>query len=349
MIPAGVYRFNPNSRLGLCLGKPAFARMGVLVTDASPSSFVVGIDVAKDFLDVAAFPGELRERFANTLDGHARLIQLLSPYSVQLIVLEATGGYEQSLVAELAVAGLPVVVVNPRQVRDFARATGQLAKTDQLDALALARFGHSVQPEIRPLPDENSRQLQELLARRRQLVQMHTAENNRLQQARARLVRESIQSVLQLLQRQLEHIDEDLDQAIRHSPVWREAEQLLKSVPGIGDQTARTLIAELPELGRCSRQQVAALVGVAPLNRDSGRSRRRRTTWGGRATVRSALYMAALVASRHNPIIRSFYQRLLAAGKPKKLALTACMHKLLTILNAMLRTRSPWKIHLKST
>ena len=310
---------------------------------------MIGIDVAKDFLDVADFPGELRERFANTSDGHALLVQSLSRHSVQLIVLEATGGYERSLVAELAVAGLPVVVVNPRQVRDFARATGQLAKTDQLDALALARFGHSVQPEIRPLPDENSRQLQELLARRRQLVQMHTAENNRLQQARGRLVRQSIQSVLKLLQKQLEHIDEDLDQAIRHSPVWREAEQLLKSVPGIGNQTARTLIAELPELGRCSRQQVAALVGVAPINRDSGRFRGRRTTWGGRATVRSALYMAALVASRHNPIIRSFYQRLLAAGKPKKLALTACMHKLLTILNAMLRTRQPWKIHLPST
>lgn len=349
MIPAGSSRFNPNSRLGLCLGKPAFARMGVLVTDVSPSLVTIGIDVAKDFLDAACFPGELRERFANTPDGHALLLQLLSRHAVQLIVLEATGGYEQAVVAELAVAGLPVVVVNPRQVRDFARATGQLAKTDQLDALVLARFGHGVRPEIRPLPDENSRQLQELLTRRRQLVQMHTAENNRLQQARGRFVRQSIQSVLRLLQKELDRIDEDLDQAIRNSSVWRETEQLLKSVPGIGDQTARTLIAELPELGRCSRQQVAALVGVAPLNRDSGHFRGRRTTWGGRATVRSALYMAALVATRHNAVIRSFYQRLLAAGKPKKLALTACMHKLLTIFNAMLRTQQPWKNPLPST
>lgn len=340
LIPAGFLESNPNSRWGHC--EPAFARMGPLVSDHSKLP-TLGIDVAKDFLDLDVYPQPQPHRVPNTPEGWTRIVEFCRQQPVGVILLEASGAYERPLVAELAAAGLPVCVVNPRQVRDFARSLGRLAKTDRLDAAVLARFGYALEPEPRPLPDETTREFQDLLARRRQLVQMRTAELNRLQQARTARVRDSVQAVVRMLNDQLAECDRDLDQRLRHCPLWREHEELLKSVPGVGDQTARTLLAELPELGQCSRQQIAALVGVAPLNRDSGLFRGQRTIWGGRAVVRQVLYMATLAATRFNPLIRSFYQRLVDAGKRKKVALIACMHKLLTILNAILRNKTPWR------
>ena len=239
--------------------------------------------------------------------------------------------------------GLPVVLINPRQVRDFARAVGQLAKTDEIDAQVLARFAKVIEPEIRPLPDEKTLDLQERLARRYQLVQMRTVESNRLKQAVSEPVGQSIQAMLDTIDAQLKEIDADLDQLIRASPAWRAKVDLLKGVPGVGDQTARCLVASLPELGTCSRQQIAALVGVAPLNRDSGMMRGRRTTYGGRVNVRRMLYMATFVATQHNPVIRTYYRRLVDSGKKKMVALVGAMRKLLAILNAMLRGQKAWK------
>lgn len=306
---------------------------------------VVGIDISKDRLDVACLPAAVHPfpAFDNDAKGHAALVTRLKEVAPRLIVLESTGGYQRALVASLAAAGLPVVVVNPRQVRDFARALGILAKTDAIDAMVLARFGEKVNPEVRPLPDAESTVLIDLMARRRQLVELRTAESNRLGQAASPRIKSSIRAVLATIEKQIESIDDDLDDRIKASPVWKEKEDLLTSVPGVGKLTARTLLACLPELGTISRQAIAALVGVAPLNRDSGRMRGKRTTWGGRSVVRSALYMAALVATRYNPVLKAHYTKLLAAGKPKKLALVACMRKLLVTLNAMLRNRTPWR------
>jgi len=311
----------------------------------------VGVDVSKDCLDVALLgEGEpLLVQRPNALPGFDELVLLCRKHSIKRIVLEATGGYEKPVARALAAAGLPVVVVNPRQVRDFARALGRLAKTDRIDAVVLAMFARAVRPEIRPFPAEKAAELQEKLARHRQLVQLHTAEENRLAHAQTEAVRASIQSVLTLVEKQLQEIDADSDRLIRESPVWREQETLLYTVPGVGPQTARALLAELPELGQCSRQQVAFLVGVAPLNRDSGTMRGARTIWGGRAHVRQALYMATLVATRCNPILREHYQHLLGLGKKKKVALVACMRKLLCTLNAMLRDHKPWKYQPKTT
>lgn len=308
-------------------------------------AWFAGVDVSKDTLDVALL-GEKAEvvQLSNASGGFAKLIALCRKHAVRRIVLEATGGYERAVAAELAAARLPVAVVNPRQVRDFARATGRLAKTDRIDAVVLALFARAIEPELRPLPDEKAAELREKLARHRQLVQLRTAEENRLSHAQSPAVRRSIQTVLEVIRRQLEQLDRETGELIRQSPVWRAKEDLLRSVPGIGPQTARTLLGELPELGRCSRQQIAFLVGVAPLNRDSGVRRGTRAIWGGRAHVRQALYMATLVATRYNPIIRQRYHRLLRGGKKKKVALVACMRKLLTILNAMLRDHQPWKI-----
>ena len=266
----------------------------------------------------------------------------LGGLAVALVVLEATGGFEVTVAAALCAAGLPLAVVNPRQVRDFARATGRLAKTDALDAAAIAHFAEAVHPEPRPVPDEQARALGELVTRRRQIVEMMTAERNRRQRLTSRRMVKSVDRLLKALQRELSDLETDLDDTIRKTPAWRQAEDLLKSVPGIGDVTARTLIADLPELGTLSRRRIAALVGVAPFNRDSGTMRGKRTVWGGRASVRATLYMAALSASRCNPTLKRFYQRLTDAGKPKKLALTALMRKLLTILNAILRDGKPW-------
>ena len=303
----------------------------------------IGIDVAKDRLDVHVRPGG--EAFAVARDGEgvAALVERLKGSKPGLIVLEATGGFEQVVAAGLAGAGLPVVVVNPRQIRDFARALGRLAKTDRIDAEVIALFAERVRPELRPLPDEQARELDELVTRRRQVIEMMVAEGNRARRLASRRLKKRIAHHQAVLQKELTEIERELDDTIRQSPIWRETEDLLKSVPGIGNATARTLIAELPELGSLDRREIAALVGLAPFNRDSGTLRGKRTIWGGRAPVRAVLYMAALVASRHNPVIRAFYQRLLAAGKSKKLALVACMRKLLTILNAIVRDRTPWQ------
>jgi transposase len=303
----------------------------------------VGIDVAKVRLDVAVRPsGEqwITPTDATSLEELVGRLQALQP---ELIVLEATGGREGPTVAALAAAGLPVAVVNPRQVRDFARAIGQLAKTDVLDAQVLAHFAQVIHPTPRPLPDAQAQELAALLARRRQLIQMVTAERQRLDTALPR-VQAHIQRHLAWLEAELADLDQALRDQVQASPVWRERDNLLRSVPGIGPTTALTLLAELPELGQLDRKAIAALVGVAPLSCESGTWRGRRIVWGGRARVRTALYMAALVASRYNPTIVTFYRRLCAAGKPKKVALTACMHKLLTILNAMMRQGSPWSI-----
>ncbi len=302
----------------------------------------VGIDVAKAELVMAIRPSGERWTATNDEAGIQRLLTRLREDTPALVVLEATGGYERAAVAALATAGLPLVVANPRQVRDFARATGQLAKTDQIDADTLALFAERVRPEPRALPDASAQALDALLTRRRQILGMVGAERNRLEHA-VPAVRRGIVQHIRWLERQLRDVDDDLDRTIQVSPVWRAKENLLRSVPGVGPVVSRTLIGDLPELGTMPRKQIAALVGVAPLARDSGTLRGKRLVWGGRAPVRAALYMAALVATRRNPVIREFYQRLLAAGKPKKVALTACMRKLLTILNAMLRANTVWR------
>ena len=312
----------------------------------SRNLWFAGVDVSKDTLDVAFAQGkaEVTRQVCNTPAGWAEVVAACKERPVERIVLEATGGYERRAVAELLAAGLPVVVVNPRQARDFAKATGRLAKTDRLDALGLARFAEAIRPPLRPIPAEKAVELQEKLARHRQLVQMHTAEGNRLAQVQSKPVRKSIQAVVKIIEQQLEAIDQDIDQRIEESPVWRDKDQILQSVPGIGPHTAHTLLCSLPELGHCSRQQIAFLVGVAPLNRDSGKLRGTRSIYGGRAHVRQVLYMATLAATRYNPLIRKHYQHLLELGKKKKVALVACMRKLLCILNAMLRDHETWNL-----
>jgi len=260
-----------------------------------------------------------------------------------LVVMEATGGLELPVATALAAAGLPLAVVNPRQVRDFAKATGRLAKTDTLDARVLAHFAEAVRPEPRPLPDDQLRELSALVARRRQIVNMITAEKNRLGSARSKSIRDRIKAHIEWLQQEVADVDDQLGRSIRQTPIWRENDQILQSVPGVGPILSLTLLADLPELGHLDRKKIAALVGVAPLNRDSGIWRGRRAIWGGRAQIRSVLYMSTLSAKRFNPVIREFYERLLAAGKLKKVALTACMHKLLIILNAMMKNRSLWQ------
>ncbi len=307
-----------------------------------PACFV-GIDVAKATLDVATRPGGERWSTPNDEAGISALVARLRPLAPTLIVLEATGGFETATVAAVAAAGLAVVVANPRQVRDFARATGQLAKTDALDAQILALFAERVRPEPRPLPDAAAQALDAVLTRRRQLLEMLTAERNRLGFATAAPVRRDITQHIHWLERRLRDVDGDLEQAIHASPVWRAKENLLRSVPGVGPIVSRTLLGELPELGTLTHKQIAALVGVAPRACDSGTLRGKRLVWGGRAPVRAVLYMGALVATRCNPVIRTFYARLLTAGKAPKVALVACMRKLLTILNAILRTGTPWR------
>lgn len=305
-------------------------------------STYVGIDVSKHCLDVALAQGGAF-RVSYDEPGLKALLAQMTALAPQLIILEATGGLQIRAAGELAAAGLPVAVVNPRQVRDFARATGLLAKTDRLDAQILARFAAAVQPEPRPLDDEASLALKALVARRRDLIAMRTAEKNRLAQAQDRVVRASIEEMLALINAQLVTLDDDLDRAVKTSPIWRQAENLLRSVPGVGPTLARTLLAELPELGRLTRRKIAALVGVAPVPRDSGLMRGRRTVWGGRAPVRTTLYMATIASIRINPVLRATYQRLKATGKPSKVALVACMRKLITMLNAILRDQTPWQ------
>ena len=297
----------------------------------------VGIDVAKDKLDVAQRPEAESWSLANAEAGIQELVQRLRAIQPTLVLLEATGGLESPAVAGLLAARLPVVVINPRQVRDFAKATGQLAKTEAIDAGILAHFAAAVRPQVRPFPDEATRELDSLITRRRQLIEMLTAEKNRLLRTATQRVRRDIQKHIHWLERQLDDLEKDLDNFIQRSPAWREKEDLLRSIKGVGPVLAATLLAELPELGRLNRKEVAKLVGVAPLHRDSGQYKGQRQIWGGRASVRASLYMAALVATRYNPVIRELYLRLLAVGKPKKLALIACMRKRLVILNAIVR------------
>ena len=308
----------------------------------------VGIDVAKDRVDVAIRPGG--DTWSADYDerGMSELVSCLRTAEPTAVLLEATGGLEVPLVSALAAASLPVVVVNPRQVRDFAKATGKLAKTDALDAQVLAHFAEAVRPPVRPLRDADTQELNSLTTRRSQLMTMLVAEKNRLGRA-SHSVHPSIQSHIRWLEQELSDLDKDLRKTLRGSPVWREKDDLLRSVPGVGEQLSLSLLAYLPELGTLNRKRIAALVGVAPFNRDSGSRRGKRSVWGGRTRLRAVLYMGALVASRHNPVLRAFYQRLLAAGKPKKLALTACMRKLLTILNAMVKTGQHWTPRLIST
>ncbi len=307
---------------------------------SEPESWI-GIDVAKAALDVADTSTARPWQVTNDEAGIAVLVAELLGRQPTLVVLEATGGHERAVTAALAVAAIPVAVVNPRQVRDFAKATGQLAKSDALDARLLALFAQRVQPTPRPLPDETAQDLAALLARRRQVLEMRTAEVNRRASLASRL-RPALDAHVLWLSQQLAELDRDLDQTLRESPLWQEKQELLRSIPGIGPVVARTLLGDLPELGTLTRWEVAALAGVAPLNADSGTRQGKRRTWGGRATVRAALYMAAVVAARCNPLIRPLYQRLCDQGKPTKVALVACMRKLLTIANAILRDGVPW-------
>jgi transposase len=303
----------------------------------------VGIDVAKDRLDVHLRPDGEVFTVARDGAGIEALAARLSALKPVLVVLEATGGFETVVAAGLAAAGLPLAVVNPRQIRDFARATGRLAKTDPLDAAVIAHFAEAVRPQARPVASAEAHALGELVARRRQLIGMMTAERNRRRQLTTKRLIKGIDCILAALQAQLTELEHDIDDAVRGTPAWREKEDLLVTAPGVGHKIARTLIAELPELGSLSRHQVAALVGVAPFNRDSGKWRGRRSIAGGRAVVRSALYMSVLVSIRRKLPLAALYHRLRAAGKPAKVAIVACMRKLATILNAILRDKTPWQ------
>ena len=342
---------SPNSCLGdhQLGGQPVSARTGrarqltraeyPLMSDAQPN---VGVDVSQATLDVAVHPTGEQWQATNDDAGVRQLVERLSSLGPERIVLEATAGYELLLLAALANAHLPVVAVNPRQVRDFARSIGRLAKTDALDAQVLAHFAAAVRPQLRPLPDAATRELSAVLARRRQLIEMRTAEANRLATALER-VRPDIREHMRWLDKRIKELDRELHDRLRASSVWRENDDLLRSIPGIGPVCSTTLLADVPEAGKVADKQLSALVGIAPLNRDSGRWRGKRSIWGGRATVRAVLYMATLSAIRLNPIIKQLYQRLIQAGKPRKVAITACMHKLLRICNAILRHRTPWR------
>jgi transposase len=302
----------------------------------------VGIDVSKATLDVAVEPTREHWQVDNHERGIPQLVERLRRLQPERIVLEATGGYELAVLAALGCAELPVVAVNPRQVRQFAKAVGRLAKTDALDAQVLAQFAAVVKPALRPLPDAATRELAGLLARRRQLIEMQTAETTRLNQA-VDLVRPEIREHLRWLDKRVAQLDRDLHDRLRHSPLWREKDDLLRSIPGVGPILSTTLLAEVPELGGVTHRQLSALVGVAPFNCDSGKWKGTRRIWGGRAAVRAVLYMATCAAVRHNPVVRALYQRLVAAGKRKKVALVACMRKLLTICNAVIAQRTPWR------
>ena len=302
----------------------------------------VGIDVSKRTLDVHVLPADRRLQCSNDPAGLEQLREHLLPLGPHRIVVESTGGYERLLAAELQAAGLPVAVVNPRQVRDFARATGRLAKTDRIDAESLAHFACVLRPSPRPVPTQDEQLLKDLVARRRQLLKLQAGETSRTEHADSPPIRQSLQRMRSSLRREVERIERLLEQWVQDHPLWHQKTGLIDSVPGVGSRTAVALVADLPELGHLSRRQISSLVGLAPINRDSGQHRGKRMTGGGRAHVRCALYLPTLVATRHNPVIRTFYQRLLNAGKCKMIALTACMRKLLTILNAMLREQRPW-------
>jgi transposase len=312
------------------------------MTNNVNSPVFVGIDVSKATLDVALRPSGESWQVSNDLEGIAHLVEKMHQIAPTLIILEATGGYEAACASALAVAGLPVAVINPRQARDFAKSLGRLAKTDRIDSGVLAHFGEAVRPEPRKLADEQTVQLQALMVRRRQLVEMLVAEKNRVSLSHC-TVRPRLLEHVHWLENELEQIDQEVRDQLQKSPIWRENDDLLRSVPGVGRVTSTTLLAELPELGQLNRKKIAALVGVAPYNCDSGQMHGKRAIWGGRATVRSVLYMATLSASRYNPVIRAHYQHLIQQGKSAKVALVACMRKLLTILNAIIHSKTAWK------
>jgi transposase len=302
----------------------------------------VGIDVSKENLEVCLWPSEERMGFAQSEDGWALMSEFIQSFSPRLVVLEATGGLERGAVTALAVKGLPVVVVNPRQVRHFAISKGILAKTDKIDARVIAQFAESIRPEIRPLKDLEAQELDSLVTRRRQIVQMLVAEKNRLHSAPG-WTRKDIGMHIEWMEKRLEKIEKDMDRMIQKSPVWRVKGEILRSMKGVGPGLCRTVLSDLPELGTLKRQKIAVLVGVAPLNRDSGKFRGRRTIWGGRAEIRSVLYMATVAAIRWNPVIRAFHERLVKRGKAPKVAIVACMRKLLSILNAMIKNQTHWQ------
>jgi transposase len=301
-----------------------------------------GIDISKEFLDLAILPTGEKKRYTNDETGIGKLTARLKKLLTHLVVMEPTGGLEAPLAAALTLEKIGVAIVNARQVRDYARATGKLAKTDKLDALVMAEFASVIKPQARKLRDEETEEIKAIVSRRRQLLEMLTMEKNRLAIARKSL-KPNILSHIEYLKKEIADWECDLRQRIEGSPIWCIKDNLLQSIPGVGKVLSATLLAELPELGELNRRQIAALVGVAPFNRDSGTMRGKRRVWGGRATVRAALYMATLVATRYNPVIKSFYQRLLAAGKAKKLAIVACMRRLLTIMNAILKTQKAWQ------
>lgn len=306
-------------------------------------AIVVGIDVSKDRLDVHVRPAGESFAVPRDAEGLEALAGRLAPLGARAVAVEATGGFETVVAASLGAAGLPLIVVNPAQVRAFARALGKRAKTDPIDAAVIARFVEATRPEIRPLRDADTRLLADLVTRRRQIIQMIVAERQRARQASLPRFQKSIARLLKALEKELAAVDADIDESVRGSPVWREKEDLLKTVPGVGPVVARTLLAELPELGAVNRHEVASLAGLAPWTRQSGQWRGRSFTGGGRAGVRAALFMAALVASRSNPRLHAFHQRLITAGKPKRVALIAVARKLLTILNAIIRDKTPWQ------
>jgi transposase len=314
-----------------------------LVSTNPPTTFAAGIDVSKDTLDLAFFPKEFARSFDNSAAGFQKLIVLLKAEPPSKVIIEATGAYEIPLAIALTDANLPFCIMNPRQMRDFAKSLGKLAKTDKIDAATLAQYGHAISPPLTQLASEQTRNFQAFLARRGQLTQMQTAEKNRLKQATTKRVKSSIETLLACLAVELGDIDKQMNLLVQECPAWREKEDIITSVKGVGIQTSRSICALLPELGNVSRQTVGALVGVAPLNRDSGHFRGTRTIYGGRAAIRQVLYMAALSATVHNPVIKQYYRKLVAAGKRKKVALVACMHKLLTILNTLLRTKTKWR------
>jgi transposase len=303
----------------------------------------VGIDIAKETLDIHVLPSNKKWQCQNNAKDIGRLVKRLRSKAPEAIILEATGGYEALAAALLMEAELPVSVVNPRQVRDFAKAMGQLAKTDCIDALVLARYGEAIRPRLTPLPTEEERLVKALVVRRRQLVDMRSAEKNRLGQVREEPIRQNIRALIDHLDREIKQIEDDLDTTIKKSPLWQENIKLLETIKGFGPVTARTLVTHLPELGKVSRQEIATLVGVAPLNRDSGKMRGKRSCIGGREAIRSPLYMAAKAAARTNKTIKAFYQRLRKEGKLYKVAIVACMRKLLVIANALLRDRQPYR------
>jgi transposase len=314
------------------------------MNESESTKVSIGIDVSKNTLDIAIHETGASWSCSNDGSGSAALAVKLKQLSATRIVLEATGGYQTLVNATLAAAGLPVIVVNPRQVRDFAKATGQVAKTDRLDARVLAHFAQAIAPPLRPAKSDETQHLEALLARRRQLVEMLVAEKNRLANHRDRAVIKDLKTHIAWLERRLKASDDELQRVLESSPAWRQRAELLRSTPGVGPVLSLTLLAQLPELGQLNRREIAKLVGVAPFNWDSGKWRGSRHIWGGRAAVRAPLFMATLCAIRINPTIKYFYRRLLAAGKAPKVAITACMRKLLTILNLMLKTQTPWRI-----